>query len=396
MAELYAPFVRTGKPIIFMDIPSAEMTKYAANAMLATRISFMNEIANLCERVGADVDHVRKGHRQRRAHRARVPLPGPGLRRLVLPQGREGARAHGERVRRAASRARGGGGGERRGRSSGCSSKLREAARRRCAAARIAVWGLAFKPKTDDMREAAGARADRGAARRRARRWSRTTRWRCTRRSAGSATGSRYAETSYDALAGADALVDRDRLERVPPPGLRAHQATRSHAGRRRRPQPVRRREDEARSASPTLDRTGRQGVRVLITGAAGFLGSHLCDRFLADGHEVVGLDNFITGHPDNLAHLLGNDALPLPRARHLDVHLHRRPARRRAALRVAGEPGRLPRAADRDAQGRLARHAQRARPGARARARASSSRRRPRCTAIRSCIRSARTTGGT
>ena len=53
MAELYAPFVRTGKPIIFMDIPSAEMTKYAANAMLATRISFMNEIALLCE----SVDH---------------------------------------------------------------------------------------------------------------------------------------------------------------------------------------------------------------------------------------------------------------------------------------------------------------------------------------------------
>ena len=74
MAELYAPFVRTGKPIIFMDIPSAEMTKYAANAMLATRISFMNEIANLCEAVGADVDHVRKGIGSRRAHRAGVPL----------------------------------------------------------------------------------------------------------------------------------------------------------------------------------------------------------------------------------------------------------------------------------------------------------------------------------
>ncbi|MDB6002439.1 MAG: UDP-glucose/GDP-mannose dehydrogenase family protein, partial [Rhizobacter sp.] len=55
MAELYAPFVRTGKPMIFMDIPSAEMTKYAANAMLATRISFMNEVANLCEKVGANV-----------------------------------------------------------------------------------------------------------------------------------------------------------------------------------------------------------------------------------------------------------------------------------------------------------------------------------------------------
>ncbi len=98
MAELYAPFVRTGKPIIFMDVPSAEMTKYAANAMLATRISFMNEIANLCEQVGANVDLVRKGIGSRRAHRSRVPVPGPGLRRLVLPEGREGARAHdGER-----------------------------------------------------------------------------------------------------------------------------------------------------------------------------------------------------------------------------------------------------------------------------------------------------------
>src|SRR2546427_7534251 len=55
IGELYAPFVRTGNPIVFMDIPSAEMTKYAANAMLASRVSFMNQIARLCEAVGADV-----------------------------------------------------------------------------------------------------------------------------------------------------------------------------------------------------------------------------------------------------------------------------------------------------------------------------------------------------
>ena len=61
LAEVYAPFVRTGNPIIFMDVASAEITKYAANAMLATRISFMNMIANLCNVVGADVDEVRKG-----------------------------------------------------------------------------------------------------------------------------------------------------------------------------------------------------------------------------------------------------------------------------------------------------------------------------------------------
>lgn len=61
MNELYAPFVRQGNPIYFMDERSAELTKYAANAFLATKISFMNEIANLCERAGANVDAVRIG-----------------------------------------------------------------------------------------------------------------------------------------------------------------------------------------------------------------------------------------------------------------------------------------------------------------------------------------------
>src|SRR4051812_41996754 len=61
LGELYSPFVRTGRPILFMDVPSAEITKYAANAMLATRISFMNMIAGLCDAVGADVNLVRQG-----------------------------------------------------------------------------------------------------------------------------------------------------------------------------------------------------------------------------------------------------------------------------------------------------------------------------------------------
>src|SRR5690349_21559425 len=86
MAELYAPFVRTGKPIIFMDIPSAEMTKYAANAMLATRISFMNDIANLCERVGANVDLVRKGIGSDDRIGPAFLFPGPGYGGSCFPK----------------------------------------------------------------------------------------------------------------------------------------------------------------------------------------------------------------------------------------------------------------------------------------------------------------------
>src|SRR5439155_27028907 len=74
----YAPFVRTGNPLIFMDVPSAEMTKYAANAMLATRISFMNQIARLCEAVGADVTQVRRGIGSDRRIGPAFLFPGPG------------------------------------------------------------------------------------------------------------------------------------------------------------------------------------------------------------------------------------------------------------------------------------------------------------------------------
>ncbi|HWP72712.1 MAG TPA: UDP-glucose/GDP-mannose dehydrogenase family protein, partial [Gemmatimonadaceae bacterium] len=86
MAELYAPFVRTEIPIIFMDIPSAEMTKYAANAMLATRISFMNEIAALCERVGANVDLVRKGVGSDARIGPSFLFPGPGYGGSCFPK----------------------------------------------------------------------------------------------------------------------------------------------------------------------------------------------------------------------------------------------------------------------------------------------------------------------
>lgn len=153
MAELYAPFVRTGKPIIFMDIPSAEMTKYAANAMLATRISFMNEIARLCERVGANVDYVRKGMGTDSRIGPSFLFPGPGYGGSCFPKDvkalvrtardndvplavLDAVEAANERQKRRMF------------------EKLQLVLDGGVKDARVAVWGLAFKPQTDDMREA--------------------------------------------------------------------------------------------------------------------------------------------------------------------------------------------------------------------------------------------------
>jgi UDPglucose 6-dehydrogenase len=153
MAELYAPFVRTGKPIIFMDIPSAEMTKYAANAMLATRISFMNEIANLCEKVGADVDNVRKGVGSDSRIGASFLFPGPGYGGSCFPKDVKAllrtARERGsplcvlDAVEAANERQK-----------HRLFEKLHAVLEGGVKDSRVAIWGLAFKPQTDDMREA--------------------------------------------------------------------------------------------------------------------------------------------------------------------------------------------------------------------------------------------------
>ena len=204
MAELYAPFVRTGKPILFMDLPSAEMTKYAANAMLATRISFMNEMANLCEVVGADVDQVRKGIGTDSRIGSAFLFPGPGYGGSCFPKDVKAL------VRTARSY-------EVPLRVLGAVELANDAQKHRlfkkvehCLGSvqgkRIAVWGLAFKPNTDDMREApalvliaellaAGAEVaahDPVAMHETERRIGKTI---------------TYAESSYAALEGADALV---------------------------------------------------------------------------------------------------------------------------------------------------------------------------------------------
>jgi UDPglucose 6-dehydrogenase len=153
MAELFAPFVRTGKPIIFMDLPSAELTKYAANAMLATRISFMNDIATLCERVGANVDHVRKGIGTDDRIGPAFLFPGPGYGGSCFPKDVKAlTRTASEnetplRILEAVEAVN----DDQKHR---MFAKLREALGSDLKGTRIAVWGLAFKPNTDDMREA--------------------------------------------------------------------------------------------------------------------------------------------------------------------------------------------------------------------------------------------------
>lgn len=152
MEELYAPFLRTGKPMLVMDPASAEMTKYAANAMLATRISFMNEMARICEAVGADVNQVRKGI----GTDSRIGFPflfaGVGYGGSCFPKDVRAlvstAKEHGyvphivpavEKVNE-----------EQKGLLFAKVKKHFGDLRGK----HFAVWGLAFKPKTDDMREA--------------------------------------------------------------------------------------------------------------------------------------------------------------------------------------------------------------------------------------------------
>jgi UDPglucose 6-dehydrogenase len=204
MQELYAPFTRTDAPIMVMDCPSAELTKYAANAMLASRITFMNEVANVCERVGADVDHVRRAIGADRRIGSSFLFPGIGfggscfpkdvkaMQRFAADSGYEFKMLRAVDEVNAYQKTR-------------LVAKMREHYGR-LKGKTLALWGLAFKPKTDDMREApaiplieallkAGARVqayDPEAMR-------------VARRIFGSRVT--FADSNYDALRGADGLA---------------------------------------------------------------------------------------------------------------------------------------------------------------------------------------------
>jgi UDPglucose 6-dehydrogenase len=152
LKELYEPFVRTGNPILVMDSRSAEMSKYAANAMLATKISFINEVSNLCEKVGADVNEVRRAIGLDRRIGPHFIFPGVGYGGSCFPKDVRAAIAMGESqlelpLLRAVEKVN-----ERQKR------LLAEKVTRHFGAnlkgRTFALWGLAFKPRTDDMRDA--------------------------------------------------------------------------------------------------------------------------------------------------------------------------------------------------------------------------------------------------
>ncbi|MBR3765774.1 MAG: UDP-glucose/GDP-mannose dehydrogenase family protein, partial [Muribaculaceae bacterium] len=153
MSRLYKPFMLVNDRMIFTDIPSAEMIKYAANAMLATRISFMNDIANLCELVGADVNMVRKGIGSDNRIGKKFLYPGCGYGGSCFPKDVKALIKTAEkvgysmRVLKAVEEVN-----ERQ--KEVLFDKLMKHFNGDIAGKNIAVWGLAFKPETDDMREA--------------------------------------------------------------------------------------------------------------------------------------------------------------------------------------------------------------------------------------------------
>jgi UDPglucose 6-dehydrogenase len=153
MKKLYKPFLMNGHPLIFMDIPSAEMTKYAANAMLATKISFMNDIANLCEIMGADVNMVRKGIGSDVRIGNKFIYPGIGYGGSCFPKDVKAlirtASENGYEMKVLKSVE-----DVNENQKSVLYNKIFNHFNGDLAGKTFAIWGLSFKPKTDDMREA--------------------------------------------------------------------------------------------------------------------------------------------------------------------------------------------------------------------------------------------------
>ncbi len=305
LVELYAPLER---PMIITDLPSAEVIKYASNAFLAAKISFINAIGNICEAAGADVSQVMKGM----GLDSRIGLaflqPGLGYGGSCFPKDVDSLihtaaqlgydfkllRSVVEINKERASHLVG----------------MMEKALGPMDETTVAVLGLAFKPNTDDMREAKSLEVIRllHAA------GDTHPRLRSRRHGQCAAAGPPRRRLQSLRLRGGRrggrhrAAHGMERVQ-VPQPGAAPRPP--ETAGDLRRPQSLRAGAHATSRLRVLLHRAKahpagleRSDMRVLVTGGAGFIGSHLCDFLLAHGSEVVCMDSLLTGSLDNIAHI--------------------------------------------------------------------------------------------
>lgn len=326
MRELYEPFVKNGHPILFMDNVSAEMTKYAANAFLSVKISFINELALLADKLGADINDVRRGFTSDSRINPAFFYPGVGFGGSCFPKDVK-ALVHS-------------------GRAAGIPMAIVEAAdevndrqklvlfdRIRDYFAKrgetlqgktIAMWGLAFKPHTDDVREAPAMHiieqlVDAGA---------KVIGFDPVARETAQAAFTRpftAANSALEAVTGADALAIVTEWNEFRAPDLAQLKSLMKNAaifdGRNvLDPAKVSKagfdyfcigrqvRSDAKLGAAKDGTTSGNSSVkRAFVAGAAGFVPSHVVDSLLEQGYEVVGVDSFITGREENLKKAMAN-----------------------------------------------------------------------------------------
>ena len=330
MRELYEPFVKNGHPILFMDNVSAEMTKYAANAFLSVKISFINELALLADKLGADINDVRRGFTSDSRINPAFFYPGVGFGGSCFPKDVK-ALVHS-------------------GRAAGVPMALVEAAdnvndrqklvlfdRIRDYFARrgetlhgktIAMWGLAFKPHTDDVREAPAMYiieqlVDAGA---------KVIGFDPVAMETAKAAFTRpftAAKSAMEAATGADALAIVTEWNEFRTPDLallKQNMKTAAIFDGRNVLDPVkaskagfdyycigRQMRSQARlgaTAESNRDSAKGQTARVkraLVAGAAGFVPSHVVDSLLEQGFEVIGVDSLVTGREENLKNAFAN-----------------------------------------------------------------------------------------
>ncbi|CAN5447521.1 hypothetical protein BH10BDE1_BH10BDE1_06700 [soil metagenome] len=324
MRELYEPFVKNGHPILFMDNVSAEMTKYAANAFLSVKISFINELALLADKLGADINDVRRGFTSDSRINPAFFYPGVGFGGSCFPKDVK-ALVHS-------------------GREAGVPMALVEAAdsandRQKLVlfdrirdyfssrgetlqGKTIAMWGLAFKPHTDDVREAPAMYiieqlVDAGAKVVGFDPVAQETAAAAFTRPFTAATSAMNAATGADALA---IVTEWNEFRTIDFKLLKSAMKNPAIFDGRNVLDPAkasaagfdyfcigRQMRSTAKLGASPKDASVMPPKRVLVAGAAGFVPSHVVDSLLSEGCEVIGVDSLVTGREENLKKAFAN-----------------------------------------------------------------------------------------